>query len=109
MDEKMANKYSRTKIIPRKDVSAVPEDNLMNSGKMSECLFRYSPRECDLLHAIWNGFDPLVAAQHIGLSRAAFTIMMSRESIRYELEKYYRAATMPKEETAAKLSELGRQ
>jgi hypothetical protein len=105
----MLNKYSRTKIIPSEDVSAVPEDDILNSGKMSESIFRYSPRECDLLYALWNGIDPQLAAQHLGLSRAALTIMMSRESIRYELEKYYRIAAMSTEEAAARLSELGRQ
>ena len=85
------------------------EGNSLEGDRDKTSLFRYSPRECDLLYAIWNGVDPRVGAERLGISRAAFSMMILKESFRYEVETYYRSAAISPAETAARLSELGRQ
>jgi hypothetical protein len=70
--------------------------------------FYLSPRECDLLYEIWNGIDPWIAAQKLGISHAAFLSIISKESVKNELEKFYKAVTMSPNERMALLSQLGR-
>lgn len=70
--------------------------------------FKFSPRECDLLYALWSGVDLWQAGQKLGISRTAFLYITSKESVKNELEKFYQTMTMSPNERSARLSELAR-
>lgn len=70
--------------------------------------FSLNPRERDILYAMWHGKDPWIAAEELGVSRAAYMKMTSKNEIKKEIENYYGLMIITPEETAARLSEYAR-